>query len=273
MNEEQIKSRLINISKEEKRTFNDLLKQLAFERMLARVASSTHRDQLIFKGGLCLKQFVDTERETKDIDFLLREINSNTDKVKKLFEEVLILDLNDSFHFDLATVSALEAESKQYPGYRVTIQVNLGKTKDTLQVDIGIGDVVDEFEMHLQLLKYKGSPLMGDQSVSVLAYPPEYIFSEKLQAIIDLGSLNSRMKDYFDCHILISQNALDTKKVKDAVTKTFKHRKTEIHKIEEADAEMVRLWNTFQNKITASPKPFGDVIKEINNYLEKNKII
>jgi hypothetical protein len=52
MNEEQIKSRLINISKEEKRTFNDLLKQLAFERMLARVASSTHRDQLIFKGGL-----------------------------------------------------------------------------------------------------------------------------------------------------------------------------------------------------------------------------
>ena len=113
--------------------------------MLARVASSTHRDQLIFKGGLCLKQFVDTERETKDIDFLLREINSNTDKVKKLFEEVLILDLNDSFHFELATVSALEAESKQYPGYRVTIQVNLGKTKDTLQVDIGIGDVVDEF--------------------------------------------------------------------------------------------------------------------------------
>ncbi len=75
MNEVQIKSRLINISKEEKRTFNDLLKQLAFERMLARVASSKHRDQLIFKGGLCLKQFVDTERETKDIDFLLREIN------------------------------------------------------------------------------------------------------------------------------------------------------------------------------------------------------
>jgi t-SNARE complex subunit (syntaxin) len=81
------------------------------------------------------------------------------------------------------------------------------------------------------------------------------------------------MKDYFDCYILISQNALDTKKVKDAVTKTFKHRKTEIHKIEEADAEMVRLWNTFQNKITATPKPFENVIKEINSYLEKNKII
>jgi hypothetical protein len=34
MNEEQIKYRLINISKEEKRTFNDLLKQLALESLL-----------------------------------------------------------------------------------------------------------------------------------------------------------------------------------------------------------------------------------------------
>jgi predicted nucleotidyltransferase component of viral defense system len=272
MNEEQIKSRLISISKEEKRTFNDLLKQLAFERMLARVAFSAHKHQLIFKGGLCLKQFVNTERETKDIDFLLREINSGIENVQKIFEDVLIIDLSDSFHFLLGSVLALEAENKQYPGYRVIIQLNLGKTKDILQVDIGVGDVVDEFEMHLQLLKYKGNSLMGEKAVSILAYPPEYIFSEKLQAIIDLGSLNSRMKDYFDCHILITQNVLDAEKVKAAVTKTFKNRKTAITKIQDVDEGMVRLWSTFQKKVTASPKHMNEVIKEINSYLDGIKV-
>jgi|GEM_PF-4381567 len=72
MTEEQIKSRLLIIAKEQNKTFNDLLKPLAFERLLARVGSSPHRSKLIFKGGLCLKQFVDTDRETVDIDFLIR---------------------------------------------------------------------------------------------------------------------------------------------------------------------------------------------------------
>lgn len=129
MNEEQVKSRLVNISKAEKRTFNDLLKELSFERMLARVAQSDHRSHLIFKGGLCLRQFVDTARETKDIDFLVRKINHEAESIQKMFEEVLVINLGDAFEFSLKSLSKLELESKKYPGYRIIIQVNLGKTK------------------------------------------------------------------------------------------------------------------------------------------------
>ncbi len=273
MNEEQIKARLIVIAKEQNKTFNDLLKPLAFERLLARVATSPHRSKLIFKGGLCLKQFIDGGRETIDIDFLIRRVTAEVGAIKQVFEEILSVELNDSFKFSLIDCEQLDVQSKKYPGYRINIQVNLGKTKDRLQVDLGVGDVVDEFEMEFDVLQYKGAPLISQGGVSILAYPPEFIFSEKLQAIIDLGVLNSRMKDYFDCHVLITKGVLDKDKVVAALKRTFQNRKTDLQKIEEASPEMKTLWVSFSRKVPSAPKEINEVISVINTYLSKIQAI
>jgi hypothetical protein len=271
MNEEQIKARLVSIAKEQKKTFNDLLKPLSFERLLARVAVSPHRSKLIFKGGLCLKQFIDGGRETIDIDFLIRRVAAEAGVIEQVFKEVLSIELNDSFNFSL--VEQLDVQSKKYPGYRINIQVNLGKTKDRLQVDLGVGDVVDEFEMNFDVLQYKGAPLISEGGVSILAYPPEFIFSEKLQAIIDLGALNSRMKDYFDCHVLITKGVLDKEKVVFAIQKTFLNRKTELQKIEPAQEDMIALWSSFQRKVPTATKDISEAINEINDYLIEIQLV
>ncbi|WPU66496.1 nucleotidyl transferase AbiEii/AbiGii toxin family protein [Peredibacter starrii] len=269
MNEEQIKARLVAIAKDQKKTFNDLLKPLSFERLLARVAVSPHRSKLIFKGGLCLKQFIDGGRETIDIDFLIRRVAAEAGVIEQVFKEILANELDDSFKFSFIDCEQLDVQSKKYPGYRINIQVNLGKTKDRLQVDLGIGDVVDEFEMEFDVLQYKGEPLISQGGVSILAYPPEFIFSEKLQAIIDLGALNSRMKDYFDCHVLITKGVLDEEKVVSAIQKTFQNRKTELKKIEPAQEEMIGLWLSFQRKVPVAPKDISEAINAINGYLVK----
>lgn len=247
MTEDQIKAKLTTIAKEQSKTFNDLLKPLAFERLLARVSVSPHRSKLIFKGGLCLKQYIEGGRET--------------------------INLEDLFQFTLVSCDKLEVENKKYPGYRINIQVNIGKTKDRLQVDLGLGDVVDEYEIDVDVLQYKGAPLVSQGGVSVLAYPPEYIFSEKLQAIIDLGGFNSRMKDYFDCYILITQDVLDFKKVKTALDKTFKNRKTELVIIEDASPEIIEIWKGFCKKVPSSPKDINGVINLINKFLKDNGFI
>jgi len=75
MSVDSIKAKLKTIAKESDKTFMELFKQLTFERFLARVANSDYRKNLIFKGGLCLKQYVDIDRETKDLDFLLKELD------------------------------------------------------------------------------------------------------------------------------------------------------------------------------------------------------
>ena len=273
MNEEQIKARLMNIAREQKKTFNDLLKPLSFERLLARVGKSQHRSKLIFKGGLCLKQFVNSDRETTDIDFLVKKVDSQIETIRGVFEEVLSIEMDDSFQFSLIDCTKLEVQHKKYPGYRINIQVNLGKTRDRLQVDLGIGDIVDEFEMQLDVVQYKGNPLISEAGVSILAYPPEFIFSEKLQAIIELGSLNSRMKDYFDCYVLMTKDILDENKVKQAINKTFKNRKTDIQAIETASEEIIGLWTAFQKKVPTAPRAIEDVIMKINNYLINIKVI
>ena len=75
----------------------ELFQKLTYERFLARVGNSKARENLIFKGGLCLQQYVETGRETKDIDFLLKDIEGNFENVEKIFQQVCGVDLEDFF--------------------------------------------------------------------------------------------------------------------------------------------------------------------------------
>ena len=54
MNEQALKERLKNIAALEKRTFNDVWRDLILERLLVRISRSSRRENFIFKGGLLL---------------------------------------------------------------------------------------------------------------------------------------------------------------------------------------------------------------------------
>lgn len=77
------------------------------------------------------------------------------------------------------------------------------------------------------------------------------------------------MKDYFDCYVLISKGVLDRDKAFAAIKKTFQNRKTELQKIEPVQEDMIRLWSSFQRKVSAAPKNIEEVIDTINEYLKE----
>ena len=104
------------IEKESGIKFNRLIETLFLERILVRVSKSKNKEKLIFKGGMCLNQFLDLGRGTKDIDFLLRELTSNEKNLKVIFDEIMRLDVKDGFQFDPVEVSQLSLENKKYPG-------------------------------------------------------------------------------------------------------------------------------------------------------------
>lgn len=56
-----------------------LYKGLAENDLSMQKQSPPYKKHLIFKGGMCLAQFISLGRETKDIDFLLthRQINES----------------------------------------------------------------------------------------------------------------------------------------------------------------------------------------------------
>jgi len=89
-------------------------------------------------------------------------------------------------------------------------------------VDIGFGDAVtpDPRTASFPLL-------LTDNPAPVLkVYPKETAIAEKLEAIVSLGMANSRMKDYFDLHILFSESVLDIAVLGKAVRRTFARRQT-----------------------------------------------
>ena len=60
------------------------------------------------------------------------------------------------------------------------------------------------------------------------SYPPETVVAEKLQAMIFLGSVNSRMKDFYDLWILANRFKFKGSALQEAVHLTFEHGNTGI---------------------------------------------
>ena len=77
MNENALKDRIRNISKERGQTAKECWIKLYLERFLSRLSRSQYSDKLIFKGGFLLSYLLETGRETSDLDFLLTRMNAH----------------------------------------------------------------------------------------------------------------------------------------------------------------------------------------------------
>ena len=281
LSEHAIKDRLRNLANEQGKSVNELLKKLYLERFLARLAKSRFTDQLIFKGGYLLRYYIKIGRETKDLDFLFTQLNAEIPVIKKIFQNICSLNIKDSFSITVLTVELLDHPHMIQPGFRITLKIKhiKGTLKDNLQIDIGIGDVVNAKALAMSLLKYKSEPFFEDK-ISLKAYPPELIFAEKLIAIISKGKINSRMKDFHDL-ILMSRsvNLLKASQLKKTVNQVFKYKGMEKKfpiKFSKADYKpLEKRWEQYRekNKLTVKeinpPKKFEKIVSELNTFLSK----
>lgn len=277
MNETALKERLKAIASEKDTTLNKVWKQLLLERFLARLSSSSYQDKFIFKGGLLLAQYIAINRETVDVDFLMTKIKSEMQRIEEVIKEVSAIDSGDGFLFTWFSIEELNQPHMEYAGFRVSLDALFGKMKDKIQVDIGIGDAVEPVEATFTPFEYKGKPIFAGE-ISLYVYPPEAIFSEKLETIISKGAINSRMKDYHDLLVMIREpNFLDARKVASAIQATFKRRGTPIALAVRFDQSgMQALWNNhlrglgiFRERLNL-PDQIGNAINEINGWVEKN---
>jgi len=281
ISENTIKDRLRNLANEQGKSVNELLKKLYLERFLVRLAKSYFKNQLIFKGGYLLRYYIKIGRETKDLDFLFTQQNTEVPVIKKIFQKICSLNIKDNFSISVLKVEFLDQPHMTQPGFRVTLKIKHteGTLKDNLQIDVGVGDVVNAKALAMSLLKYKSEPFFEDK-ISLKAYPPEFIFAEKLIAIISKGNINSRMKDFHDL-VLMSRNSklLKVDQLEKTVNQVFKHKGVEKKfpiKFSKSDyARFEKLWEQYirKNKLTIKevnlPKKFEKIVSELNTFLSK----
>ena len=198
-------------------------------------------------------------RETVDLDFLLTQMKTKKKEIERVFKEICSISLEDGFLYHYEKIDSLEQPHMRYPGFRTSLAVSFGKMKDKIHVDAGIGDVVKPEIRKFGLFEYRGEPIF-EKSLSLLVYPIETIFSEKLETILSKGAANSRMKDYHDVYLLIREKMLRLETLKDTVLRTFGHRGRAIQKIEFDEQELKAL----QKLWTAHLKGLGNVAFELD---------
>ena len=279
MNEDALKERIKVVVKERGIGFNEAWKQLLLERFLARLSKSKHQERFIFKGGLLLAQYLTIGRHTTDADFLVKRIKAESDTIEKSVKEITQEKVADGFSFSWGSIAELSQPHMRYPGFRVNLPVTFGKMKDKIQLDIGVGDTVEPVEEDFAPFKYKGKPIF-EGKISLLVYPVESIFSEKIETIISKGATNSRMKDYHDALMIIREEGmLPISKLKKAMRATLDTRGTEWKSpIVFTDSElgkMQTLWNAhlrtlglFKTKLNL-PEDMKDVLKELNSWIKR----
>ncbi len=277
MNEAALKARLKIIAQEKLKTFNEVWKQLLLERFLARLSHSAYREQFIFKGGLLLAQYIELGRETTDIDFSMTKMKSEFSAIEHALCEIIAVNIDDSFRFEWDGMQILSQPYMEYTGFRATIQAYFGNMKDKIHIDIGVGDVVIPNEKDYRPFEYNGKPLFVGE-ITMLVYPVESIFAEKLETIVSKGSNNSRMKDYHDVMLMIKEPGLLTPEIlSENLQTTFKHRNTKLSVPIEFDTqELYQLQNLWSNHLRGLgdvrnrldlPEEISTVLAEINIWL------
>lgn len=220
-----VRQRLLNQAKRDRRPFNEMLQYYAMERFLYRLSESTHSDRFVLKGALMLRVWRSSEfRPTMDIDMLGRTSNEETEIVVQI-KDILTTNVTvDGLVFDADSIQAERiVEDAVYEGVRIRFLGTLGAAKINMRIDIGFGDIVYPDPEKADL-----PTLLDFPQPRLLCYSRESSISEKFEAIVKLGELNSRMKDFYDIWLLSQQFDFDGIKLSEAIRLTFQHRGTEL---------------------------------------------
>lgn len=272
---EQVKGRIKNIAKENNADARTLMRIYMMERFLERVSISEYRDNFIIKGGMLVTAMIGVaNRSTMDIDTSLKNQNLSIEDAERIVGEIKDIELGDGVTFEVKEVSDI-MDKMEYPGIRFTMNAIMGKLITPIKIDISTGDVITP-----RAIEYQYKLLLDDRYVRLWSYNLETMLAEKLQTVLARGLLNTRMRDFYDIRMLLStcKKELDEDVLKDAFEATCRKRNTENLKAEgaeiiaviEKDAQLHKLWKSYQTKYQyAADISYDDIMESTKRLLKK----
>jgi hypothetical protein len=219
-----IKQKLLNIARQSERPYDVVLIRFALERLLYRLSISAERDRFILKGGMLVTLWIEGGlRETRDADFLGHG-DSDSENIRSTFEKIMSIEVDDGLTFDTGGIKVGPIrDDSEYSGIRLRTTAHLERTRIPVTIDIGFGDALSS---EAERLDYPTLLEMGVPRIRT--YPPATVLAEKFQAIVALGIINGRMKDYFDLWAIPQTRRIANEELDAAVKATFLRRRTPI---------------------------------------------
>ena len=272
------RTKLLNLARKTKGAdYNLILLRFVQERFLYRMSLSAYRENFFLKGGALLfahERFA--ARPTRDMDFLGDHISRDKENIKRIMQEICnIACEEDGVTFECGEDDILLEDitiEKEYNGTRVHMTAHMDTIVQPFSIDVGFGDVIVPQPAQLDYpLLIEGLP-----AVNVEAYSLETVVAEKFQTMIDRGTINSRMKDFFDVYTILKADKVDTELLKEAIVEVFANRGTELDVNSVVfsdgfaqDAMRQTMWKAYLKKIKYKDElPFEEVMSIVRERLQ-----
>ena len=193
----QLKDRIRNFAKNKSADAQVLMRNYMMERFLERISVSEYRDKFILKGGMLVAAMIDLEsRATMDIDGTIKGINVNVEDVEKMIAAIVSVPMDDGVEFQVKRISEIMDEA-EYPGIRVSMETRFDGVRTPLKIDISTGDAITPREV-----RYRFKLMLEERSIDIWAYNLETVLAEKLETVVSRSITNTRMRDFYDLHML-----------------------------------------------------------------------
>lgn len=220
---QSVHRRLLNIRNETGEEFNHLLIRYGLERLLYRLMAAGYENDFVLKGAMLFALWQDVPgRPTRGVDLLgFGEVNH--ERLRKIFADACTADVaDDGLCFDGESIVTDDIrDDQEYHGIRIRLLGHLGRARIAIQVDVGFGDAISPPP---ETLEYP--TILNFPAPHIRAYHPATVVAEKFNAMIALGIMNSRLKDFYDVYMLLQHMNLDDEQLAQSIRSTFQRRKT-----------------------------------------------
>lgn len=249
-----------------------LLQNYMLERLLERISLSKYSKNFVLKGGMLISAIVGLDsRSTMDMDTTLRNLPLIDKLLLNAFEKIFLIYIDDGIAFKFTKIEPIR-EDDAYGGFRVSLIARYDTISAPLKIDITTGDAITprEIDFTYQLM-------FQENEISVLAYPIETIFAEKYETIIRRSVLNTRIRDYYDLHVLyrLKSAQINIQTLRKAITMTAVNRKSldlllpyeQVIQSISIDPQLERLWKAYQKEyVYAAEISFADLIDTLHEF-------
>lgn len=191
-----------------------------------------------------------------------------------MMEDIIAVPLDDGTRFTVKSVESIMDEA-EYPGIRFKLESALDTMKTPLKIDISTDDVITPKEVN-----YEYKLMFEERSIPLLAYNLETVLAEKMETIISRGTLNTRMRDYYDLMILnvVKSDAINYVDLAKALEATSRKRNSyellsapeHIVKQIKSDTGLMEQWQIYQRKYDyAAVYHWEDIVTNIERLFGK----
>ena len=253
MNSDKFKSIISKKSNGNSTIAAQLYQMFFFERILDRISRSKYKDNFILKGGLLLSSIIgENMRTTKDMDATLKSISLEKENILSIMSEILNIDVKDNVSFEIVDIKDIREED-EYGGFKVNIIGKLERLRVNMFVELTTGDKITPKE-----IEFNYNCIFDKTRIPIFAYTLETVVSEKFETIISRNITTTRLKDFYDLGILLSDKTkkYDEEILIEAIKNTFKKRETnlDINEIKKTlelvknDTKLRNFWISYQEK-------------------------